>query len=305
MRVLFDCDPGLDDGVALLAALVSARFEVLAITTVAGNVQGAQTALNARIVRTLAEAEAVPVHAGAPRPLLRAQVTAEDFHGTTGLGGLDLPKPGGRLSRTHGVNALIQKALAARGEPVALVITGPMTNVALALTMAPDMMAGISEIVLMGGGFADAGNITPYAEFNVFADPHAAAIVFGCGLPIRCLSLDVTHGIRTTAERLAQVRGVGTRAAGYAADFLEASCQLEFRANGTDAAPLHDPSTVIALARPDLFEGRRARVRVVTEEGERFGHTEVTFAQDGPVLWYSQADVDGVYAALCEMLGGA
>lgn len=305
MKVLFDCDPGLDDAVALLAALKSSRFDVLAITTVAGNVRGAQTALNGRIVRTLAGAEGVPVHQGAPRPLLRSQVTAEDFHGTTGLGGLALPKPGGRLSRTHAANALIKHARAARKAPVALIITGPMTNVALALTMAPDMMQGISEIVLMGGGSADAGNITPYAEFNIFADPHAAAIVFGCGLPIRCLSLDVTHGIRTTPERLAQVRAVGTEAARYAADFLEASCKLEFKANGHNAAPLHDPSTVIALARPDLFEGQRAHVSVVTEEGERFGHTEVTFAEDGPVLWYQSADVDGVYAALREMLGGA
>ena len=305
MNVLFDCDPGLDDAVALLAALASPRFEVLAITTVAGTVQGAQTALNARIVRTLAEREDVPVYAGAPGPLLRPQVTAEDFHGTTGLGGIDLPRPRVRLSRTHAVNALIKQARAARRDPVPLVITGPMTNLALALTMAPDMKQGLSEIVLMGGGSADAGNITPFAEFNIFADPHAAGIVFGCSLPIRCLSLDVTHGIRTTPERLAQVRSVGTRAARYAADFLEASCKLEFKANGNDAAPLHDPSTVIALARPDLFEGRRAHVRVVTEEGERFGHTDVTFTEDGPVLWYERADVDGVYAALCKMLGGA
>lgn len=304
MKLLFDCDPGLDDAVALLAALSSPHLDVQAITTVAGNVRGPQTALNARIIRTIAGAEHIPVHRGAPRPLLRDQVTAEDFHGSTGLGSIAVPKPARPLSRTHAVNALIKHARAARKDPLTLIITGPMTNVALALTMAPDIMQGVREIVLMAGGSKTSGNITPYAEFNVFADPHAAAIVFNCGLPIRCLSLDVTHDIRTTAERIEQVKAVGTNAATYAAKFLEASCGLELKAAGNPAAPLHDPSTIIALASPELYSGRRAKVSIVTEPGETFGHTNVTYTDDGPVLWYEHADVDGVYATLCEMLGG-
>ncbi len=303
-RILIDCDPGLDDAVALLAACQSPLLDVVAITTVAGNVGGAQTAQNGRIIRTLADSEDIPVHAGAPRPILRDPVTAEDFHGTTGLGGLDVPEPSAPLSPTHAVNALIEHCRAAKSDPLTLVMTGPMTNMALALTMAPDIMEGISEIVLMGGADREGGNITPFAEFNIYADPHAAAAVFGCGLPIRCLSLDVTHTLRTTKDRLSQVRAVDTSQADYAAAFLEASCKLEFSAKGRRDAPLHDPSTVIALAYPHLFEGRRAHVSVVTQEGEQFGRTIPHFADDGPVLWYDKADVEGVFKVLCTMLEG-
>ncbi len=304
-QIIIDCDPGLDDAVALLAAFGAADLDVLALTTVAGNVKGPQTALNARIIRGVAgRGGEVPVCAGAPLPILRDQVTAEDFHGSTGLGGIDFPEPTAPLSDEHGVNALIRLCRAATADPLMLVITGPMTNVALALVMAPDIKAGIAEIVLMGGADREGGNITPYAEFNVFADPHAAAAVFGCGVPIRALSLDVTHGIRTTKDRLAKVRAVGNAQALAAGDLLDASCKLEFSANTDRDAPLHDPSTVIAVTRPDLFTGRRAHVSVVTEPGEKFGQTVVSFAEDGPVLWYESADADGVFDELCHLLEG-
>ncbi|MEO1324105.1 MAG: nucleoside hydrolase, partial [Pseudomonadota bacterium] len=184
------------------------------------------------------------------------------------------------------------------------VITGPMTNVALALTMTPNIRDGIEEIVLMGGGDGEGGNITPFAEFNIFADPHAAAIVFGSGLPIRCLSLDVTHTIRTSPERLADVRGIGSAIASHAADFLQASCELEFSAVGDRDAPLHDPSTILALTHPEIFSGRRASVEVVTTPGEQFGRTIPSFQDDGNVLWYEQADSDAAFAALCAQLRG-
>ncbi|MEL6694368.1 MAG: nucleoside hydrolase [Pseudomonadota bacterium] len=304
MRILFDCDPGLDDAVALLAAMSSPRFDIQAITTVAGNVTGSQTALNARIVRTIAEAEEIPIHEGASRPLTREPVTAEDFHGTTGLGSIHVPAPNGPLSQIHGVDALTQYTNDSKGNPLTIVQTGPMTNLASALKTDPEIIDGIAEILMMAGGSKTAGNITPYAEFNVFADPHAADIVFNCGVPIRCLSLDVTHDIRTTTERLEEVKAVGTKAAMYAAKFLAASCGLELKAAGNPAAPLHDPSTIIALANPDLFQGKHAHVSVVTTPGETFGHTDVTFAENGAVLWYQSADVNGVYSTLCDLLGG-
>ena len=304
-QIIIDCDPGLDDAVALLAAFGANELEVLALTTVAGNVKGPQTATNARIIRGVAgRGREVPVCAGAPRPLLRDPVTAEDFHGSTGLGGIDFPTPNEPLSRAHAVNALVRLCRAAKRDPLTLVITGPMTNVALALTMAPDILDGISEIVLMGGADREGGNITPFSEFNVFADPHAAAAVFGCGAAIRALSLDVTHGVRTFKKHLAQVRAVGNRQALAAGDLLDASCKLEFSANGERDAPLHDPSTVIAVTRPDLFKGRRAHVSVVTQAGEQFGRTKVRFADDGPVLWYETADADGVFDELCRLLEG-
>ena len=305
IRIIIDCDPGLDDAVALLAAFGAEDLEVLALTTVAGNVKGPQTAINAQIIRHVAGfGDRVPVHAGAPRPILRDQVTAEDFHGSTGLGNIDFPAPEHPISDEHGVNALIRLCRAAKAEPLTLVVTGPLTNVALALAMAPDMTEGVSEIVLMGGADAEGGNITPFAEFNIFADPHAAASVFGCGLPIRCLNLDVTHRVRTTKRHLTQVRALGSEQALAVADLLDASSKLEWQANGEREAPLHDPSTIIALVQPDLFTGRRAHVSVVTEPGEQFGRTLVRFAEDGPVLWYEQADADAVFDALCNLLEG-
>lgn len=304
INALIDCDPGLDDAVALLAAFGARVIDVKAITTVAGNVKGPQTAENARIVREAAGLDAsLPVSAGAPRPLLRDPVTAEDFHGSTGLGDIPFPTPKHALSETHAVNMIIDTCNAAIGEPLTLIITGPMTNVALALTMAPEIADGIHEVVLMGGADHEGGNITSFAEFNVFADPHAAAAVFGSGLPIRCLSLDVTHGVRATPQRLDLLRAIDTSQAQVAAQFLEASCKLEFSAKGDRDAPLHDPSTVIAVTRPDLFTGRRARVEVVTEPGEQFGRTIPHFDENGPVLWYEQADSDGVFDELARLLG--
>ena len=229
-------------------------------------------------------------------------MTAEDFHGSTGLGNIDFPEPKIGKEPTHAVNKIIRACKTSRDAPLTLIVTGPMTNIALALAMDPEIKDGIAEVVLMGGADTEGGNITPYAEFNVYADPHAAAAVFGSGLAIRCLSLDVTHEIRTTAARLAHVRSGKTHQSRVAGDLLEASCKLEFSANGAREAPLHDPSTVIAVTDPDLFQGRRARVEVVTDDGEQFGRTIPTFCEDGNVLWYERADSDGVFEALARHL---
>lgn len=303
-QILIDCDPGLDDGVALFAAFGTDELNVLAVTTVAGNVPGPLTADNARTIVSLTErGNHIPICAGAPRPILRDLVTAEDFHGSTGLGGIEFPQPVLPLSTTHSANQIIETCVATNN-PLTLVITGPMTNVALALIMSPEIADSIDEIVLMGGADSEGGNITPFAEFNVFADPHAAQIVFQSGLPIRVLNLDVTHTIRTTKSRLASVREIGNAQALAVCALLDASCQLEFSAKNQRDAPLHDPSTIIALTAPHLFEGRKAHVSVVTMPGDAFGQTKVRYAEDGPVLWYQAANSDGVFKELCRLLGG-
>lgn len=305
IRILIDCDPGLDDAVALLAAFGAPELDVMAITTVAGNVNATLTAKNARIIREAAGIGAdVPVCAGAPRPLCRVQVTAEDFHGTDGLGDRGFPVPKIDLSRTHSVNMIIDTCRAAMGDPITVVVTGPMTNLALALTMAPDIEAGIQEVVIMGGADTEGGNITPFAEFNIYADPHAASIVFNSGLPVRCACLDVTHKVRATKKRVEKVRRAGSAQAKLAADLLRASCDYEFAANGDKDVPLHDPSTIVALTRPDLFRGRRASVEVVTEPGEQFGRTIPSFTETGNVTWYETADADAVFDELARLMGG-
>jgi purine nucleosidase len=177
-----------------------------------------------------------------------------------------------------------------------------MTNIALALTMAPDIARGCQEIVVMGGADTEGGNITPHAEFNVFADPHAAQAVFQSGIPMRVLSLDVTHQLLTSDEMVERVRALGSSQAIIAADLLAASNRLEEREKSRHA-PLHDPSTLIALLRHDLFEGRKARVSVVTEAGEHFGKTVPDYRDDGHVLWYDRADADGVFSEMLGQLG--
>ncbi|MEQ8556979.1 MAG: nucleoside hydrolase [Henriciella sp.] len=300
-QIIIDCDPGLDDAVALLVAFAASdMMDVVGITTVAGNVPAELTLRNARIIRELAgRGRDVPVCGGAPVPLLRDPVTAEDFHGSTGLGNIPFPKPRVRPSRANAVNFLVRTLRTAKGFPITLVVTGPMTNVALALTMAPDIREGLKEIVVMGGADSEGGNITPHAEFNVFADPHAAQSVFQSGIPTRVLNLDVTHQIRTTDDQVERVRALGSKQARAAADLLAASNRLEEKAKAR-VAPLHDPSTILCLLRPDLFEGPQATVSVVTETGERFGKTVPDYREDGHVLWYNQADADAVFS---EMLG--
>ena len=300
-QIIIDCDPGLDDAVALLVAFAASdRMDVIGITTVAGNVPADLTLRNARIIRELAgRGREIPVSGGAPIPLLRNPVTAEEFHGSTGLGGIPFPKPRVRASRAHAVNFLIRALRTAKGMPLTLVVTGPMTNVALALAMAPDVKEGLSEIVVMGGADTEGGNITPHAEFNVFADPHAAQAVFQSGVPMRVLNLDATHQIRTSDEQVERVRALGSVQAVAAADLLAASNRLEEKEKARKA-PLHDPATILAILRPDLFEGRKATVNVVTEAGEQFGKTVPEYREDGHVLWYDTADAEAIFS---EMLG--
>ena len=303
-QIIIDCDPGLDDAVALLTLFAASdTLETIGITTVAGNVPAKLTLRNARIIRELAGiGKEVPVCGGAEIPMLRDAVTAEDFHGSTGLGNIAFPKPKVRASRQHAVNFLVKTLRATKGIPATLVVTGPMTNVALAYLMAPDIVSGLKEIVIMGGADSEGGNITPHAEFNVFADPHAAAVVFGMDVPMRLLNLDVTHQIRTSDEEVERVRALGSVQAVAAADLLAASNRLEEQAKGRHA-PLHDPSTVLAILRPDLFEGRKAKVSVVTETGERFGKTVPEFREDGNVLWYDKADAEAVFSEMLGQLG--
>lgn len=191
--IIIDCDPGQDDALAILLALASPEdLEVLAITTVAGNVPLALTAVNARKILELAGRSEVPVYAGCDRPLLRPPVTAEHVHGRTGLDGAELPAPGIELAPGHAVDAIIALIRERPTGTVTLCPIGPLTNVALAMRLAPDIVERIKRIVLMGGA-AGAGNVTPSAEFNIYADPHAASIVFAAGVPLVMHGLDVTR----------------------------------------------------------------------------------------------------------------
>ena len=196
--LIIDTDPGQDDAVAILLALASPEIDLLGITTVAGNVPLDLTEVNARKICDLAGRQDVPVFAGLSRPLVRRLVTAEHVHGRTGLDGPDLPPPQTPLQEQHAVDFIIETVRKEPSGSVTIAPIGPLSNIAMALQRAPDIAPRIKQIVLMGGGCFEGGNITPAAEFNIYVDPHAAAVVFGAGIPITMMPLDVTHKALTT-----------------------------------------------------------------------------------------------------------
>src|SRR5213082_3596005 len=205
-RIILDTDPGIDDALALFLALASPEVQLEAVTTVSGNVDVALTTYNALTLLELAGRTDIPVARGIDRPLIRQPFNAAFVHGDNGLGGLQLPEPGIQPVAEHAVDVIIEKILAAPGE-ITLVTIGPLTNIALALRREPRIAQHVREVVIMGGALRVPGNDTPTAEFNIFADPHAAHIVIHGGWPIRLVSLDVTTVTllrREQVDRLAQ-----------------------------------------------------------------------------------------------------
>jgi inosine-uridine nucleoside N-ribohydrolase len=270
IQIILDCDPGTDDAVAILLALASPELNVLAITVAGGNVGLDRTLPNALALTALA-GSAVPVHAGADRPLLGAFVSETRIHGQDGLGGIVLP-PGG--APAPGVASdVIRHHLRVASEPVTLVGIGPATNLALALTTEPALTAQVDQIVLMSGAWAE-GNVTPAAEFNAWSDPEALAILLTCGRPVVFATLELTAQALTTPARIAAWRGLGHGRSLRAACDIQSSVPLSPRLGGI-GAPLHDPCAVAWLIRPDLFTARPCSVRMDLGPGPSRGRTLV------------------------------
>ena len=232
-KVIFDTDPGQDDAVAILTALASPEeIDLLGIVTVAGNIPLRLTTRNALKLVELARRPDVPVHSGCERPMLKPLVTAEHVHGETGLDGPDLPEPKTAPQARHGVDFLIE-TIRAHGEgEIRLLALGPLTNVAMAIVKAPDIATRLKDIVLMGGGYFEGGNITPTAEFNIYVDPEAAAIVLSRGAAITMLPLDVTHAMRSTRKRIQAFRDIGNRAGAAVAAMLSFSERFDLEKYG-------------------------------------------------------------------------
>ncbi|MFI4986953.1 MAG: nucleoside hydrolase [Alphaproteobacteria bacterium] len=260
-KIIHDCDPGQDDALALLLELASPEaFELLAVTTVAGNAPLARTTENARRIVELAGHADMPVHPGCPRPLKRTLITAEAVHGESGLEGSGLPPAWLHPEETHAVDYLIE-TLSHAEEPVTLVATGPLTNIASAIVAAPAVVAGIREIVLMGGALGR-GNVTPSAEFNFYVDPDAAAIVFSAGLALTMLGLDVTHQARATPERVAALEALANPVSAAVVGMLR--CGLaRARDTGEPGPAVHDVLVPAYLLAPALFAARPAHIRIV------------------------------------------
>jgi inosine-uridine nucleoside N-ribohydrolase len=266
--ILLDCDPGHDDAIALLLALASPEVELLGVTTVAGNQTLDKTTANAIRVLEFSGRTDIQVAAGADRPLLRAQYVAADVHGETGLDGPDLPSPQGEPVAQHAIDFLAERIRASE-RPVTLIPTGPLTNVALLLALHPD--ARPERIVLMGGAIAE-GNVTPAAEFNIWCDPEAAARVFGSGLDVTMVGLDVTHKALFTpahAGRLAD------RVGEMVAELLSFYGNFHREVYGFEGSPIHDAVAVAHVLDSGLIETLERNVEIDTESELCRGRTVV------------------------------
>lgn len=276
--VLIDCDPGIDDAVALLLAFsLPQALEVTGITAVAGNVPLAATERNARSLRGFAGRPEVPVFAGCPRPMMAAPRAAGEVHGMDGLGGVELPGEPGGLAARHGVDAIIEQVASRPGMAIAAV--GPLTNVAVAIVKRPEIMQRLGTLVIMGGGIAR-GNITPAAEFNVFVDPEAARTVLEAGLRPVLVPLDATHRAPVTAVMIDELRGSGEGVAPEVGAMLEA-----YHGNVGRHRPgayVHDAMALAVLIWPELFDIRPARLTVITDSGPERGRTVADFASSEP-----------------------
>ncbi|MDF1854148.1 nucleoside hydrolase [Pseudooceanicola sp.] len=273
-KIIIDTDPGQDDAVAILLALASPdEIEVLGLTAVAGNVPLDLTQKNARIICELAGRHDIKVFAGCDRPLQRKLVTAEYVHGATGLNGPKLPDPRMPLQDEHGVDFIIRTLRGEAAGSVTLCPLGPLTNIARAFQQAPDVIGKVAEIVLMGGGYFEVGNVTPAAEFNIYVDPHAADIVFKSGVPIVVMSLDVTHKALVTKPRNDAFRALGSQVGVAVAEMTDFFERFDRQKYASPGAPLHDPCVIAHLIRPDLFTGRHINVEIETQSPLTLGMT--------------------------------
>lgn len=271
--IILDCDPGHDDAVAILLAYANPAVDLLAITTVAGNQILEKTTLNARRVCTVAGIKDVPIAAGADRPLARPLVVMEDIHGGSGLDGYDFPPPTVDAVDEPAVD-LMRCLLTESGEPVTLVATGPLTNVATLLRDHPDVRERIAEIVFMGGS-TERGNITPYAEFNIYTDPEAANMVLDSGLPVTMVGLNVTHQALVTPEIVAQLEAMGTQVAMMCVGLMTFFADAYRASFGFPSPPLHDPLAVARVIDPDIVGVVRAPLVVETTGEYTAGATVV------------------------------
>jgi len=296
-KIILDCDPGHDDAIAILLAAHHPDIDLLAITTVAGNQSLDKTTLNALKVCSLANIRDVPVARGMDRPLVRPARHAANIHGESGMDGPNIPEPDIEPAPQHGVDLLIDLLMNSDGD-ITIVPTGPLTNIATAIRREPAILPRIKAISLMGGAIG-VGNRMPAAEFNIWADPEAAAIVFDCGRPLTMSPLEVTHQALATGEVLDRLRAANRPVASFAADLLIFFGDTYRNVFGFPAPPVHDPCAVAAVIDPDILQAHTIRVEIETEGEWTSGRTvcdiygvlgkepnvRVGYALDVPRFW--------------------
>ena len=306
-KIIIDTDPGQDDALALLLALASPEeLEILGIVAVAGNVPLDLTSRNIRVVCELAGRRDVPCLAGSAAPLSRPLVTAEHVHGKSGLDGADLPDPTLPLDPRHGVDFLIDTLRAEDPGTVTLCPLGPLTNIATAFRRAPDIIARVEEIVLMGGAYFEVGNITPAAEFNIYVDPEASETVVKSGAKITMIPLDLTHKALTTKARIDAFRAFRTPLGDAVAGWLDFFERFDVQKYGAEGGPLHDPTVIAYLLEPHLFAGRFINVEIETASPLTLGMTVADWwgVTDRPrnVMFLRDIHAEGFFRLLTDRL---
>lgn len=291
--VLFDCDPGIDDAIALFIAAASPELDLLGVTTVAGNRPADVTARNACRLLDAAGRPDVPVHGGASRPLAQPQPRCNEVHGLDGLGGVALPAV--RTPWPEPAAAFLARTLlAAPPASIAIVATGPLTNLALVEIQHPGLLRRARGLHVMGGALRHPGNVTPCAEFNFWADPLAANVVMGCGAPIRLFGLDVTSQAVMTPGWVASFDTMDTRCGRATRAMLAAYSALD--------PLLHDACPVADLLAPGLFDGERGEVAVAWAPGPDEGRSTLRPAPDGRVTACMRVDAAGLLALVHERI---
>ena len=305
--IIIDTDPGVDDAVAILLALASPEFDLLGLTTVAGNVGIAKTTENALRISGLGGRPDLAVRAGCDRPLLMPLETAEVPHGANGLGDVEVPPTGRTAGTQHAVDWLIDTIKAKPAQAVTLCPIGPLTNIALMLRRAPELAEHIREIVLMGGASTFGGNVTPVAEYNIYADPHAAEIVFGSGIPMVVVPLDCTHAALMPPTFFQGLRGLGSPLGDLLPAMLSRYQNYDVETRETTGGPLHDAHVIAYLLKPDLYTGRDCAVAIETSSPLTRGMTIVDWLgktgkpKNAKVL--TAVDADGFFQLVLDRLG--
>lgn len=307
-KIIIDTDPGQDDAFAILLALGSPEeIEVLGITAVAGNVPLALTEKNIRIICELAGRRDMAVYAGCDAPIKRKLVTAEHVHGQTGLDGPVMKDPTMALQSLHGVDYIIETLRNHPAGTVTLCPLGPLTNIAQAFLKAPDIVERVQEIVLMGGAYFEVGNITPAAEFNIYVDPEAADIVLKSGAPIVMMPLDVTHKVIATRARVEAIRALDSAVGRVAAEWADFFERFDVAKYGSDGGPLHDPTVIAYLIRPELFSGRHINVEIETMSELTLGMTVADWwgvtTRPKNATFMGDVDAQGFFDLLTQRLG--
>lgn len=293
-KIIIDCDPGVDDALAIFLALAShAEVEVLGLTCVKGNVAARQTYLNARRILAAADRLDIPVFAGLDRPILAPRDLYASVHGQDGLSDLDLPYPPEVTATLSAVDFLRQQAALYPGQ-VTLCPIGPMTNVAVAMLVDPAFATNLHAIAFMGGAAYCPGNMNDFAEFNAIVDPHAAEIVLQSGVPLVMFGLDVTMQARILPDHLHALRHCSSACANIAARMLEGYTAGDLH--------LHDPCVIAWLIDPTLFSGLQSRVRIVTDQGPEFGRSIAVPDPQGNCLVMTAVNPDRLFALLLDRL---